>query len=131
MNLIWMRQRKAALAGIALAAAAAMIPSAFGAEVGEAEMCVPLRQIDDSRVIDDKTILLRMLGSSPYRRIDLAHECTGLVTADSFNSATSIGQLCRQDILRIVREPIGSQCVIERIVIIDEAEAKELLARRP
>jgi hypothetical protein len=98
--------------------------------VGEVQMCVQLRQIDDSRIIDDKTIVLRMLGRTPYVRIDLAHDCPGLVMADSFMSATSISQLCRQDIVRVVQEPIGSQCIIDRIVAIDEAEAKALLASR-
>ena len=115
---------------VTLAAFASLTACAYAAEVGDVQMCVPLQQIDDSRVIDDKTILLRMVVGSPYRRIDLAHECFGLKMADSFMSATSISQLCKQDILRVVQEPIGSQCIIEKIVVIDEAEAKALLASR-
>jgi hypothetical protein len=99
-------------------------------EIGSVQTCVPLRQIDDSRVIDDKTIVLRVIDGSPYRRIDLAHECPGLTMAESFTSATTISQLCQRDILRLTQQPIGSQCIIDKIVVIDEAEAKALLARR-
>ena len=74
--------------------------------------------------------MLRVLGDPPYRRIDLTHECPGLAAAYSFSSATSISQLCRQDVLRVFRSPVASQCIIERISIIDEAEAKALLASR-
>ena len=115
---------------LTLAVAAGLSASAYAAEVGDVQMCVPLRQIDDSRVIDDKTILLRMVVGAQYLRIDLAHECFGLKMADSFMSATSISQLCKQDILRVVQEPVGSQCIIDKIVVIDEAEAKALLASR-
>lgn len=101
-----------------------------GAGLGETQACVPLRQIDDSRVIDDKTILLKMTTNPGYKRIDLAYECYGLKEEGSFVSATSISQLCRHDILRLKQEPIGSQCIISRIVNIDEAEAKTLLESR-
>ena len=136
MSVRFKRQLAAALTGTAFAVLAGFTPLAHGAqdeETGQAdqvEMCVPLRQIDDSRIIDDKTIVLRVLGDPPYRRIDLTHECPGLAAAYSFSSATSISQLCRQDVLRVFRSPVASQCIIERISIIDEAEAKALLASR-
>jgi hypothetical protein len=99
-------------------------------EVEETQMCVPLHQIDDRRIIDDKTILLKMVVGPSYKRIDLARSCPGLRTAGGFSSATSIGQLCKQDVIRVLQEPIGSQCIIDKIVTIDEAQAKELMARR-
>jgi hypothetical protein len=103
-----------------------------GVDVDETQMCIPLRQIDDSRVIDDKTILLKMVTGPSYKRIDLARNCPGLKFSGGFSSATSISQLCRQDILRIIQDPpsLGSQCIIDQIVTIDEAEAKELMAKR-
>jgi Family of unknown function (DUF6491) len=132
MVMIFRFKHQTAMAFIATAftVLAGLTPLAYGAEDdegGSTEMCVPLRQIDDSRIIDDRTILIRMLGSSPYRRIDLDHECSGLKAADSLSSATSISQICSQDVLRVFGSPIASQCTIERIVIIDEAEAKALL----
>ncbi len=118
------------VAGLILTASAVPMDGASAAEIGDLQMCVALRQIDDSRVIDDKTILLRMTSGTPYRRIDLDPACPGLRMADSFSSATSIGQLCRSDVIRVHEDPVGSQCVIDQIVIIDEAEAKTLLASR-
>lgn len=99
-------------------------------DIGETQMCVPLRQISDQRVIDDRTILLKMVVGPTYKRIDLARECSGLKAQGGFISATSISQLCRQDILRVTQEPIGSQCIIDKIVNIDEAEAKALITKR-
>ena len=115
-----------------LMAAGLFLPRAFAASgdtVGDTQMCVTLQQIDDRRVIDDKTILLKTVGPA-YKRIDLANECPGLKDEGSFTSATSISQLCKQDILRVNRAAVGSQCVIERIVTIDESEARALLASR-
>lgn len=104
--------------------------AAQGDTVGETQMCVPLQQIDDRRVIDDRTILLKMIPGPTYKRIDLARDCSGLKAEGGFVSSTSISQLCRQDILRVTQEPIGSQCIIDKIVTIDEAEAKALIAKR-
>ena len=103
---------------------------AFGAEIGDIQTCVALKSIDDSRVIDDKTIVLRLINTPQYRRIDLTSECHGLEFAGSFSSATSIGQLCANDIIRVTRDPMGSQCTIDQITVIDEGEAKSLIAAR-
>ncbi|MBY0512109.1 MAG: hypothetical protein K2P94_18385 [Rhodospirillaceae bacterium] len=104
--------------------------AAEGDDIGETQMCVPLQQISDRRVIDDRTILLKMIVGPTYKRIDLARDCRGLKAEGGFVSATSISKLCRQDILRVTQEPIGSQCIIDRIVTIDEAEAKALIEKR-
>jgi hypothetical protein len=104
--------------------------AAEGDNVGETQMCVPLRQIGDQRIIDDRTIVLKMVTGPSYKRIDLARDCYGLKDQGGFSSATSISQLCRQDILRVTQEPIGSQCIIDKIVTIDEAEAKALIEKR-
>jgi hypothetical protein len=106
------------------------VRAAEGDNVGETQMCVPLRQISDQRVIDDRTIVLKMVVGPTYKRIDLARDCSGLKAEGGFSSATSISQLCRQDILRVTQEPIGSQCIIDKIVTIDEAEAKALIEKR-
>ena len=111
------------------AAACAALP-ARAADIGEVQTCVSLKQIDDSRVIDDKTIVLRMVTPPEYRRIDLTTACTGLAFSGSFSSATSIGQLCANDILKVTRDPVGSQCTIDQITVIDEGEAKGLIAAR-
>lgn len=120
-------------AGIALLAggvAVAMAVAVGAAEVGDVQTCVSLKQIDDSRVINDKTILLRITSELPYRRMDLSYECNGLSFTESFSSATSIGQLCKNDVLKVRGSPVISQCTIENITVIDETEAKALLASR-
>jgi hypothetical protein len=104
--------------------------AADGDNIGDTQMCVPLQQIGDRRVIDDRTIVLKMVVGPSYKRIDLARDCSGLKAQGGFMSATSISKLCKQDILRVTQETIGSQCVIEQIVTIDETEAKALLAKR-
>jgi len=106
------------------------VMAADGDQVGETQMCVPLQQISDRRVIDDRTILLKMVVGPTYKRIDLARDCRGLKAEGGFVSATSISKLCRQDILRVTQEPVGSQCIIDQIVTIDEAEAKALIEKR-
>ena len=128
-----MTSRSMQVFGAMLAFAAAGMTSAQAAQgdaVGETQMCVPLQQIDDRRVIDDRTILLKMVVGPTYKRIDLARDCSGLKAEGGFVSSTSISQLCRQDILRVTQEPFGSQCIIDKIVTIDEAEAKALMAKR-
>ncbi len=119
----------AAAFGLCIAALGASSPLR-AADVGDLQACVALKQIDDSRVISNKMIVLRMLSAPEYRRIDLATECFGLSFTDSFSSATSISQLCTNDIIKVTRDPVGSQCTIESITIIGEDEAKALIATR-
>ena len=126
---VLMRAARLILAG-AILASSVSAQAAQGDNVGETQMCVPLHQISDRRVIDDRTIVLKMVVGPTYKRIDLARDCAGLKAEGGFVSATSISQLCRQDILRVTQEPIGSQCIIDKIVTIDEAEAKALIEKR-
>lgn len=126
-----LHKRLAAAFGLWLAALSPVFSvNTFGADIGDVQTCVALKSIDDSRIIDDKTIVLRVINAPEYRRIDLATECHGLAFAGSFSSATSIGQLCANDILRVTRDPMGSQCTIDQITVIDEGEAKALIAAR-
>jgi len=121
---------RSAVAALLLGYALSPASAAQGDNVGETQMCVPLQQISDRRVIDDRTIVLKMVVGPSYKRIDLARDCRGLKAEGGFVSSTSISQLCRQDILRVTQEPIGSQCIIDQIVTIDEAEAKALIQKR-
>lgn len=122
-------QRLAAMFGL-WAAVFGLFHPALAASVGDTQTCVALKQIDDSRVIDNKTIVLRVVSSPEYRRIDLTTECYGLSFSEGFSSATSVSQLCTNDIIRVSRDPVGSQCTIEQITIIAEDEAKALIANR-
>ena len=116
----------AALATGILTAAAVR---AEGEKVGDTQQCVRLQYIDQTPVIDNKTILIKMKGKGQYKRIDLVNNCGGLKIQGGFSHSTSINQLCTSDALRVL-EPIGSTCLIDKIVTIDEAEAKILLAKK-
>ena len=70
-----------------------------------------------------------MKGKGGYKRIDLVNRCSGLKFQEGFSHATSTNDLCTTDPLRVL-EPVGSTCMIEKIVTIDEAEAKLLMAKR-
>jgi hypothetical protein len=111
-----------------IAACAALAAQAAGDKVGDTQTCVPLQFIDSSPVIDDKTILLKMKGGG-YKRIDLLNKCSGLHMQRGFAHSTSTNDLCTSDPLRVL-EPVGATCMIDKIVTIDKAEAKELLARQ-
>ena len=122
-------ERLATAVGLWIALLGGAVP-ALAANVGDTQTCVSLKSIDDSRVIDNKTIVLRVLSTPEYRRIDLTSECFGLSFSDGFSSATSISQLCANDIIKVTRDPVGSQCTIDQITVIDEGEAKALIASR-
>lgn len=113
-------------AGLVLAAAAAR---AEGESIGDTQQCVRLQYIDQTPVVNNKTILVKMKGNGGYKRIDLLNNCTGLKIQGGFSYSTSINQLCKQDALRVI-EPIGATCLIDQIVTIDEAEYKALLAEK-
>ena len=129
MNEMMKRTLIAAAAGIAAGCATFAMAHAAGENVGDTQMCVPLMSIDQTPVIDDRTILIKMKGKGGYKRIDLVNRCSGLKFQEGFSHATSTNDLCTTDPLRVL-EPVGSTCMIEKIVTIDEAEAKLLMAKR-
>jgi hypothetical protein len=119
----------AAFAALATGVLVAAAAKAEGENVGDTQMCVRLQYIDQTPVIDNKTILVKMKGRGGYKRIDLVNTCGGLKIQGGFSHSSSINQLCTSDPLRVL-EPIGSTCMIDKIVTIDEAEAKMLLAKK-
>ena len=105
-------------------------PSAYAETAADSEktqQCIRLQAIDQTPVIDNKTILVEMKGCT-YKRIDLLNNCGGLKIEGGFSHETSINQLCIQDSLRVLRS--GGICMIEKIVDITEEEAKALKAKR-
>lgn len=119
----------AAFAALATGVLVAAAAKADGTKPGDEQQCVRLQYIDSTPVIDNKTILVKMKSKGDYKRIDLLNNCSGLKIQGGFSHSTSINQLCTSDPLRVL-EPIGSTCLIDKIVTIDEAEAKTLLAKR-
>ena len=112
-----------ALAGFAHAAAAAQ-----GDKVGDTQQCISLQYVDETPVVDDKTIVVRMKGGG-YKRIDLLNRCSGLKLQGGFSHSTSTNELCKTDPLRVL-EPVGSTCLIDKIVTIDKAEYDTLRKKK-
>lgn len=113
---------------LAVGVLAASTVRAAGNEVGDTQQCIRLQYIDETPVIDNKTILVKMKPKG-FKRIDLVNKCSGLKLQGGFGFSTSINQLCTSDALHVL-EPVGSTCMIQQIVTIDEAEAKALMAKR-
>ncbi|MEQ8509196.1 MAG: hypothetical protein RIF37_01495 [Rhodospirillaceae bacterium] len=125
-----MKSRNAlTLAAVALSAglsAGLATAPALAETEGKTQQCIPLQAIEQTPVIDNKTILVEMKGNK-YKRIDLVNRCSGLKIEGGFSYATSINQLCIQDTLRVLRS--GGICMIDQIVDITEEEALALKAK--
>ena len=63
--------------------------------------CIPLQRIQNTKVLDDRTILFEMTGNETLVN-HLPHRCPGLGFERSFGYKTSISQLCSQDIIWVV-----------------------------
>ncbi len=103
--------------------------AAEGSKVGDTQMCIDTTAIRQTPVIDSRTILVEMRGGSRgYKRIDLLSSCPGLDRQSGFGFSTSINRLCVPDGVHALES--GAVCMIDKIVTIDEREAKELLAKK-
>lgn len=71
--------------------------------VGKAESCIPIVQIQSSRVRDDSTIDFYMNNGRVYRSI-LPYSCPTLGFEKAFSYATSLSQLCSTDIITVIRQ---------------------------
>ena len=94
------------LAPMPLAASLGLTPIAT--PTGKPVSCVPLRQIRETRVRDDRTIDFYMLGKQIYRNT-LPNSCPELGFEESFSYRTSISQLCSVDIITVLRRTSGIQ----------------------
>ncbi len=114
---------------LALGAVIAATTSAHaaGENIGDTQQCIQLSRIDNSPAIDSRTILIEMEGNGGFKRIDLTSSCPGLVF-NGFSISTPIDKLCTSDTLT-VPDNGGAVCLIDKIVTIDEAEAKALRAK--
>lgn len=100
--------------------------SAFAAD-GAPARCVPLMQINESPIIDDHTILLK-LNNGDYKRMDLRGTCKN-ISWDGYVRSSPENNFCATDTLHVLG-PTPSNCQIEKIVAIEEAEAKSLIASK-
>ncbi len=103
-----MRNTVLLLAVIAAAAPASdrrSVPTAT--PVGKPVSCIPLAQIRQSLVRDDRTIDFVMTGKHVYRNT-LPNACPSLGFEQRFSYATSLSQLCSTDIITVLYSaPIG------------------------
>jgi len=97
-----MRHTLIAIALLSLTTAAAgreKIPDAT--PDGAAVSCIPLAQIRETRVRDDRTIDFLMTGRKVYRNT-LPSACPSLGFEQRFSYATSLSRLCSSDIITVL-----------------------------
>ncbi len=70
--------------------------------VGEAESCVPITMLRESKIRDDWTIDFIRSGNRAWRNT-LPYRCSGLRSDDAFTYETSLTQLCSTDIIYPLR----------------------------
>lgn len=69
---------------------------------GDKQTCLSLAQVGQITAVDEKTLLIRS-GANNWYVSDLATRCRGVVSSGNrIEYTTSLSQLCRNDILRIV-----------------------------
>ena len=74
--------------------------------VGAAESCIPLAQINETRVRDDWTIDFIAAGGRAWRN-SLTSRCSGLRAANAITYETSLSQLCGTDIVYVLETAGG------------------------
>lgn len=102
--------------------------AAAASAVGETQRCIRLMQIDESPIIDDRTILVKLRGNSGFKRLDLSGTCSG-ISWDGYARVSPEHSMCITDTLHVLG-PTAATCKIDRIVTIDAAEASALEARK-
>lgn len=117
------------LAVLATALPATFIPAAAADKVGSTQMCIMSNYIEETPVIDNRTILVRMNPGRGYKRIELETDCNTIADGKSLAFDTSVNRLCVQDTLN-AHEESGHACTISKIITIDADEAQELMSRR-
>ena len=69
---------------------------------GDVSTCLSITQVSEIRAVDEKTLLIRS-GVSDYYVSDLSSRCNGATrNSTRFEYSTSTGQLCRNEIIRVV-----------------------------
>ena len=79
--------------------------------LGGRSLCLELSTLDETRVLDDQTILFKTeMGMVYISRLPAF--CPGLKAADAFSYSTSINKLCKQDLIYVLEEGSshGSVC---------------------
>ncbi|MCI5047468.1 MAG: DUF6491 family protein [Aquisalinus sp.] len=78
-------------------------------KTGETESCLSLRRIDNIEALDDRTLLVRA-GRGEYYLNETNGKCSGASRmGTSFQYETSISQLCRGEIIKVIDRGIDMQ----------------------
>ena len=115
--------------------AATLIPNLSGAQDEEKldrrpVDCISVPSIDDTEVVDDRTVLFFMRGDKVYRNY-LPKTCPGLERQDSFSYRTTSSRLCAMDTITVLeREPSpgvsGFTCALGEFRPISPEEVEEI-----
>ncbi len=69
--------------------------------------CISLREVRTTDIVDDRNILFYTRGDVVYHNI-LPRRCGGLASEDRFSYKTSMGRLCKIDMIRVLYDdPFG------------------------
>ena len=80
---------------------------AAGEESGnKTEQCIPIAQIDRTKILDDQNVLFYMRNNRVYKN-HLPNRCSGLRAAGTFKYRTSQSQLCNVDIITVLNRTGG------------------------
>ncbi len=71
------------------------------AATGETRRCLSTRQIRDSQILDDETILFKGIGNRAYVN-KLKRKCHRLMYEERFAYRSHSGQLCRNEIITVL-----------------------------
>ena len=109
-------RKTAMFAGLAFLGVAALVQGSSSARplkpaqealikpVGKPVSCIPLTQIRETRVRDDRTIDFYTIGRKVYRN-RLPYSCPQLGFEEKFLYKTSLSQLCSTDIITVLTSP--------------------------
>lgn len=94
--------------------------------VGEAETCLRTQAIRQSKVRSDQVIDFEMVGGKVYRST-LPYRCPRLGFEEAFTYSTSINQLCKQTIIRVISPragqlDVGAGCGLGEFVPVEYVE---------
>lgn len=96
------------------------------------ETCITVSRVQQTRVVDDQTILFYMRGRAVYRS-ELRNACPRLAQEDRFAYETRIGRLCETDTIWVLesfggRFQRGATCRLGTFHPITAQEAADIVA---
>jgi hypothetical protein len=100
------------------------------AKEDNAERCITLRSIKQTKILDDQNILFYTSGNRNYKN-RLPYPCGGLASADTFMYRTSESKLCSVDIITVLNKMSssfmpGASCGLGVFEPVDQQQLDEL-----